>query len=279
MGNLTFVHLSDLHIQGKDDEQFLGLDTAQRFRAVVEHIRQSSYHPACFVISGDLIHDAGEAGYEHVKALLTDLESFGAPIHMVLGNHDNRVAFQRVILQDSDIDECRRYYHAHVIDGIKLILLDSRESDKVYGTFDDEQMTWLSEQLSDDLPSILVFHHHPCPTPFKILEKHLLVPESAEKLAKAIEGHRVIGILNGHVHFNNFSVFHGIPTAAGGHVGFTVDPYEADGVTFMDGSGYDVVTVKDDLFTVNPVVVGGAPKVIHHMPLVELSQYFVEDDV
>lgn len=265
MDELSFVHMTDVHIQGEGDDLFLGIDTAANFKAAISHLQTIQVQPAFFAISGDLIQDAGEAGYVHFKKLLTELDSYKVPILLALGNHDERVAFQKVILGEKQTDESRRHYHSQTFNGIKAIILDSRESGSVHGTFDDVQMAWLKDELAEGLPSILIFHHPPVITPFALLDNHILEQESIDKLAAVIEGHKVLGILNGHIHFNNVAAFKGVPTFAGGHVAFTLDPYETDGMTFMNGSGFNIVTIKNDQMLLNPVTVPRALKTIHHL--------------
>ncbi len=276
MNDLTFVHMTDTHIQPEGAQAFMGIDTAQKFKAVVEYIRGMGIQPAFFAISGDIVQDAEDDGYMRVKELLKELDSFGVPVLLTLGNHDNRVSFQRVMLGETDTDESRRYYHSHVFDGFKIILLDSRESGKVYGTFDDAQMDWLKAELAEGLPSILIFHHPPVITPYALLDSHILLQDSIEKLAAAIDGQNVIGILNGHIHFNNVGVFHGVPAIAGGHVAFMLDPYEKQGMKFINGSGFNVITVKKGYFTLNPMLIPGEHSVIYHLNQEQLAKVMAE---
>jgi len=263
--DLTFIHLTDIHILAKGAEPFMGINTGAKLQTAIDHIKKSGVKPAFFAISGDIIQDAEDSAYEHVKELLTGLDEFNVPVLMAMGNHDNRVAFQRVFLNDENPDEQRRHYESHVFNGFKVIILDSRESGQVYGTFDDAQMAWLKEELAEGLPSILIFHHPPVITPYAMLDNHLLLPDSIEKLADAIAGHNVFGILNGHIHFNNLGSFNGVPAFAGGHVAFMLDPYETDGMTFNDGGGYNVVTIKNGTYTLNPIILPGERQIIRHI--------------
>lgn len=269
--DLTFIHMTDVHIQHKGADLFLGMDTAHKLSAAIDAIKSSGVDPAFFAISGDLVQDGEDDAYEHLQELLAPLDSFGVPVLLALGNHDNRVSFQRVFLNDADPNEARRYYHSHTVAGIKAIVLDSRETGNVHGTFDDAQMDWLRAELAEGLPSILIFHHPPVVTPYAMLDNHMLVAESRDKLAAAIAGHHVLAILNGHIHFNNMSSFHGVPTFAGGHVAFMLDPYEHDGMTFIDASGYNVVTIKGGAFTLNPVILPGAQTVTHQLSQEQLT--------
>lgn len=276
MSTLTFIHMTDIHIQPEDSELFMGIDTAQKFTATVDYIKGMGVKPAFFAISGDLVQDAEDDGYERLKGLLSQLDSFGVPVLLGLGNHDNRVSFQRVMLGETETDESRRYYHSHTFDGYKVIMLDSRETGKVHGTFDDAQMAWLKGELADGMPTVLIFHHPPVTTPYALLDSHMLVQESIDKFAAAIDGQNVIGILNGHIHFNNVSAFKGIATIAGGHVAFMLDPYETEGMKFINGSGFNVVTLKNGLFTLNPTLIPGEYNVIYHLSNAQLASLAAE---
>ncbi len=262
---LTFIHMTDIHIQPLDKGDYMGVDTYQNVLNVLDNVRELGLKPACFVISGDLVNNGEVEAYERVKTLLDAFDDFGVPVLLALGNHDSRESFQQVILGETDTDEDRRYYHSHIFNEHKIIVLDSRVSGKVYGDFDAPQLAWLNEELADNLPTILIFHHPPLATPLALLDDHLLLPESANQLAEVITGKNVIGMLNGHIHFNNFGAFHGVPTLAGGHVAFMLDAHEADGMKFINGSGFNVITVKDQTFIINPVILPGEQTVLHHI--------------
>ena len=269
---LTFIHMTDVHILAKDAEPFLGIHTAPKLKRAIEHIKSSGVKPAFFAISGDIIQDAEDDAYEHVKEILSELDDFDVPVLLTLGNHDNREAFQRVFLGETDVDESRRYYHSHIFNGVKVILLDSRETGKVHGTFDDEQMDWLKTELAAGEPTILIFHHPPIVNAYAMLDDHILAHDSIEKLANAIEGQNVIGILNGHIHFDSAGSFHGVPVFAGGHVAFTLDPFDTEGMKFLDGSSFNIVSVKNGQFLVNPMLIAGEQKVLRYVSNEEMAR-------
>lgn len=270
--SLTFIHMTDVHILSKDADPFLGINTAARLHTVITAIKQLGVYPDFIAISGDLVQDSGDDAYLHLKEILHGLDEVAVPILLAMGNHDSRPAFQRVFLNESDPDEARRYYYSHDIRDHRIIVLDSRETGQVYGTLDAEQLAWLSDQLQDDIPAILIFHHPPVITPCPMLEDHILVPESAAALADVIRGRNVRGILNGHIHFNSAAVFHGIPVFAGGHVAFMLDPYEKDGMRFIDASGFNVVTVRNEVMAVNPIILPGEQNTALYLSNERLAQ-------
>src|SRR5690348_15523193 len=99
--DLTFVHLSDLHITPTPEERVLGIDTAAAFRRVVATIRAMDVQPVFFVISGDLVNGGTSAAYDHLRRLLdTELTPFGVPVLLGLGNHDSRVFFRERVADE-----------------------------------------------------------------------------------------------------------------------------------------------------------------------------------
>lgn len=270
--DLIFIHMTDVHILDEGADPFLGLDTAAKLRDAIQYIKGMGVQPAFFAISGDLVQDSDDGAYTHLKQILSDLDSFGVPILLALGNHDNRASFQRIFLNDTTPDESRRYYHSHIFADYKVIVLDTRESGQVYGTLDAPQLDWLRAELADGLPAILIFHHPPVIAPYSLVDDHILMPESVKALGETIAGQNVIGILNGHIHFNSVAAFQGVPVFAGGHVAFMLDPYEKEGMRFLDASGFNVVTVTGGLFAVNPIIMPGEQKTTLHLSTEKLAQ-------
>src|SRR5262245_58759403 len=105
-----FVHLTDTHITAggrwrsrAGDFEF---DTEASLRRVVEAVRALNPAPAFAVLGGDLASPdlldrerrLGPDDYEPSYRLLAHiLGGLPCPIHFLMGNHDNRVAFNRVL--------------------------------------------------------------------------------------------------------------------------------------------------------------------------------------
>jgi 3',5'-cyclic AMP phosphodiesterase CpdA len=117
-----FVHLTDTHIMAgarwtspADDIDF---DTEDSLRRVVEAIRALEPAPAFAVVGGDLasldILDRGRtptsAEYEPSYRLLPEvLAGLPCPVRLLLGNHDDRVAFNRVLRPDAPTPDASNY--------------------------------------------------------------------------------------------------------------------------------------------------------------------------
>lgn len=253
---LSFVHLSDLHIL-PEGESFLEQDTMQKARDVVSAISALELRPAFVVISGDLSHRGDPASYSRLSGLLDDMRALDLPVLVCLGNHDTRVAFRTEILGESNPREDQPYYYSQLIDGLRVIMLDSKVPGAHDGALDDEQLTWLAEQLAEPAPrgSLLVFHHPPVETAVPWLAGHGL--RNHEQLAEVISGSDVVGILAGHIHFSAVRSFAGVTTAAAAGVAFTLDPIAQQGLRFLNGSGFNLGHIEGGALVVNPVLMPG----------------------
>ncbi len=70
-------------------------------------------HPAAVIINGDLALNDGQAGdYEHFAKLIAPLRDADIPVHLTLGNHDNRDVFYKVMYpsEPAPIDSLMRRF-------------------------------------------------------------------------------------------------------------------------------------------------------------------------
>ena len=98
MTDMTFVHLTDLHILPNEDDLLYGWRTTDKVRAIMELIKNMDVSPDFFILSGDLVNDGMEAEYRRLNTVLDELRGFGVPLIIGLGNHDGRVNFRRTVL-------------------------------------------------------------------------------------------------------------------------------------------------------------------------------------
>lgn len=238
---LKFVVMSDLHLL-PEGQLSLTLDTAQRLETAVDTVIRRYADADFCVLAGDLA-DFGQAeAYERLKAIIARLP---IPVHITLGNHDDRPTFLSVFGQGfaaptGKIDK--------VIDikGYRIILLDSSEPGRVDGVLEAGQIAWLHEKLAEamDRPVIVILHHNANALHVNADTIRILEPDA---FIEALKTHPDIRqVIAGHVHMTTTAMWRGIPftTLAGGHysVGFNVDQPEAD-FPRIDGPGQMAVIV------------------------------------
>jgi 3',5'-cyclic AMP phosphodiesterase CpdA len=221
-----FIVLSDLHL-GRPGQAVNGLDPALRLDAAIDTINRDHADAAFVLLAGDLADQGEIAAYEALKRHLARL---APPVHITLGNHDNRDAFLSVFGLDHDHPQAR-VSSALDHDGHRIILLDTSEPGLVGGRLCDGRKAWLGKALDDaaDRPVIVVMHHHASRLSLPVDEIAL---EEAGGFADMLKRHgHVRLVLSGHVHIASSAVWHGIPmvTMAGSH--YSVSPH----VTGMAG--------------------------------------------
>ncbi len=271
---MQIIHFTDTHIQAPESKPFMGLDTTRKFREAVALLRQMKAEPACFIISGDLCHEGNAGDYRHLRALLDEeLGSFGVPVLVGLGNHDHRTPFRQGFLDQADGDLEQPYYYATLIGDLRVIMLNSQQPKQVAGFLDEAQLSWLKSELAQPAPggNLIVLHHPPITTPHPLLQQdHLLT--NPEALSEAIEGHEVLGILSGHIHFNSLGTLNGVLSAAGTGVAFGLEATTPDGMRFLDNCGFNIIAVREGQMMVQPVVLPGPQTEIMYLSVQKLEE-------
>ena len=210
-----FVHLTDTHVMagGKwkssaDDFEF---DTEASLRRVVEAVRRLDPAPAFAVLGGDLASPdmldrdrvLTPAEYEPSYRLLAEiLAGLPCPVRFLVGNHDNRIAFNRVLRPDAPAFDAP-YYYAFDHQGYHFVALDSQESGQPGGVLDAPQLTWLRDDLVQHLnePTVIFVHHHPWPLGLQWIDTMSL--RNGEELIDVLQGHPDLRwIICGHVHLD-----------------------------------------------------------------------------
>jgi Icc protein len=118
------------------------------------------------VILGDCAFDNGESGdYAALTALLKPLRADGSPIHLALGNHDNRERFWEALheeqiakrpLADRQVALLRTQL-------ANWFILDSLEKTRsTPGLLGHEQLDWLAKTLdaNSSKPALVLVHHN-----------------------------------------------------------------------------------------------------------------------
>jgi 3',5'-cyclic AMP phosphodiesterase CpdA len=217
------VHFTDTHVVGPG-VRLREVDTCQSLERVVNAVNGLSPRPAFVIVGGDLVspdissdsieghRDATDAEYEASYAVLRSiLERLTVPFHMLMGNHDRRGPFRRVMLSQQAPDDERHCFVVDV-DGYRVCALDSLDPGKKPGVLGASQLDWLRDRLLEaaDREVVIAVHHHAVPIGLERLDVQMLM--DAEALWKVIvEAGNVRGVLCGHVHLQHEEVRHGIP--------------------------------------------------------------------
>jgi 3',5'-cyclic AMP phosphodiesterase CpdA len=122
--------------------------------------------PAGVFVNGDCAYLKGErADYAALVGLLSPVRAGGMPIHLLLGNHDDRDHFRKSVRQVASVDTAVRDRHVALVRSPRAnwYLLDSLDQVNVTpGLLGEAQLAWLAKALdaNRDRPAIVVGHHN-----------------------------------------------------------------------------------------------------------------------
>jgi len=209
-----FVHLTDTHIMAGGawrTRSGFTFDTEASLRRVVDAIRVLDPAPAFAVLGGDLAspdlldRDRVLTPDEYVpsyRLLAEILAGLPCPVYYILGNHDNRVAFNRTLRPDAPAPEAPHYYRFDHED-YHFVALDSHEPGQAGGFLDPAQLAWLQTDLAQhrDRPTIAFVHHHPWPLGLAWIDTMTL--RNGGDLVSVLKKHgQVRWLICGHVHLD-----------------------------------------------------------------------------
>jgi Icc protein len=238
--SLRFLHISDLHILAEDGPRQFGADTTAILRQVVPMM--NALRPDFIVASGDLVSDESEASYRQLRRLLEPVE---APIHFMMGNHDDRAAFRRVFRPDeppSADPVCEAFERG----GVRFLLLDSVLPGKVEGCLSTGQLEWLEAELAAhaDQPTWVFLHHQPLPIHARWLDV-LGLQNSGEFLSALARHPQVEAVGYGHIHQVRRWRYGGVLYASVPALAFQFSPLSQEPQITLDSPGFRRVEISE----------------------------------
>lgn len=259
----VLLHISDTHLRDAGGRLYDRVDSEAYLRRTIAGIEASGVRPDALVFTGDLTDLGEEGAYYALRAIVEPLsERLGARLFWVMGNHDDRTAFRRALLDEPAIDDAYAPIdRVDEMDGLRIITLDTSVPGSHHGELSDSQLGWLREQLAVPAPfgTILAMHHPPVPCVLDLAATVELRDQA--RLAAVLRGTDVRTILAGHLHYSTFATFAGIPVSVASATCYTQDLTVPQGATRgRDGAqAYNLVHVYDDtiVHSVVPVDVAG----------------------
>ena len=160
------VLLSDPHIDADPRRVVRGARLSDNLTLAVRRILDGE--PAAGVmVNGDLARSHGEAGsYHEFARLIEPLRDAGLPVHLTLGNHDDRQAAYEAFPDSFDPETMPLRRCAGVVErpDADWYRLDSlRKTDETRGELGNPQLQWLADRLDahPHRPAMIVVHHPP----------------------------------------------------------------------------------------------------------------------
>jgi 3',5'-cyclic AMP phosphodiesterase CpdA len=209
--DFSFVHFTDTHIMAGGTYGEHRLDTTVCLRRVIAVLNVLEPRPVFAVIGGDLVspdlldrsRTLTPEEYEPSYHLLLDvLGMLQCPAYLLLGNHDHRVAFHRVMKHRVPAPDAPHYY-SFGYQGYHFVALDSHQPGEPGGYLEASQLAWLQADLDAHRhqPTLVFVHHHPWPLGLAWIDAMGL--RNGESLVAVLKQYpEVRGIVCGHVHLD-----------------------------------------------------------------------------
>ena len=257
-GSTTFLQLTDLHL-APPGQLVVGIDPMRQMQGVLARIKQLHFSPAFIVVSGDLTENGSAESYEVVKGALQELggEYTDIPVLLGLGNHDDRKTFRRVVLGEETSDDLEPYCYSRLIDGLRVIMLDSLIPGHPSGSLGATQLAWLQDELQPPSPrGNLIVLHHPCRLAGPVHHYPAFILRDVDALGAIVARHhdRVVGVLTGHTHQANSAPFGGTLHATAPAVLRQLDYFAGEHYTTVPGGGFNLCQLDDNGLIVHPVL-------------------------
>jgi Icc protein len=235
--------LSDTHTPHDPGNRFGGFYPYRNLKEAVGRI--SVDMPDRLLVAGDVARLTGSPGsYDSFKKLMAPIAA-KRPIHLVVGNHDDRDNFRQAF--ENYTGDWAQMDGKHVVAAnagpVRMILLDSLLWVNLFpGQLGQMQRLWLETYLraSDETPTILFVHH--------------TINDGANDMMDAGQLVDIIGpmtkvkaVVFGHSHACSFSELHGIHLINVPALGFTFSAHEPIG--WIDAQ----LTARGGEFTVRAI--------------------------
>jgi 3',5'-cyclic AMP phosphodiesterase CpdA len=136
-------------------------------KTVAKEVMAWPQPPDTVFINGDLAFDEGRIpDYAAVLGLLRPLREAGLPIHMGMGNHDNRENFWKILRDAKTVQPRLPGRQASIVRTpvANWFILDSLIKTRTTpGLLGEEQRVWLAAALdaNSDKPALIMIHHQP----------------------------------------------------------------------------------------------------------------------
>jgi len=192
-GSLKVLQLTDSHLYADPSQCLLGLNTLYTFDQVVELAFRTRGRPDLVLATGDLVHDASEAGYKRFRKRMTALQT---PTYCLAGNHDRPDRMSQLLNRDGV-----HYIQHSLPQNWSLIFLDSTTPGETHGSLAPDQLELLDELLArhPQRHTLICLHHQPIPVGSLWMDGIGL--RDPEPFLQRLQHHpQIRGVLCGHIH-------------------------------------------------------------------------------
>lgn len=158
--------VADTHIAGDPKTRARGATMFDNLGRIVTEILAEEVRPEGVIIDGDCAYLKGlPDDYKTLSKALQPLVAAKMPVHMTMGNHDDRVEFRKAFAEQRQEAPLVEGKHVTVLESAaaNLFLVDSLQKvNVVTGELGQTQLAWLAKALDAhaDKPAFVIGHHN-----------------------------------------------------------------------------------------------------------------------
>ena len=195
---MIFAQISDMHVRDDGQLCYGRVETSAFLARAVDHLVRMRPRPDLVFATGDLVDKGTREEYRRLRHLLAPLPM---PVHLLVGNHDDRDAL-RAEFEDHRYLPRDGFLH-YVVDDhpVRFVALDTLVPGQGGGHLCDERLGWLAARLAEapTRPTVIVMHHPPFVTGIPRMDALGLA--GAEAMGEIVRRHpQVEAVLCGHLH-------------------------------------------------------------------------------
>jgi len=142
---MLLAQLSDLHLCAKPLQGTVY--TGGFLKKAVASVLAFSPRPDAVVLTGDLVESGSIDEYLQLRAALAPL-SAAMPVHLQMGNHDDRAALRAVFGAPAAAAETEFHQYAVDIGAARLVVCDTVEPGRPWGSMCQARLDWLDRTLA-----------------------------------------------------------------------------------------------------------------------------------
>lgn len=163
----SWALLSDIHLAADRSRVARGINMTDHFTSVSRELIALPQRPAGVFITGDCAFSSGQLGdYAVVADLVGPIRSAQMPVHLALGNHDNRERFWEALQAEKAATRplADRQVALLRTPQANWFVLDSLDKTlETPGLLGKEQLDWLAAALDANpgKPALVLIHHNP----------------------------------------------------------------------------------------------------------------------
>ncbi|MEM5472323.1 metallophosphoesterase [Hoeflea sp. AS60] len=271
---MKLVHISDIHINA---EPILGLDSIASFKKCLAYVEANDHDADRVVITGDLTHYGQEESYRELEAILAGSSLKGKlEPRLMVGNHDNREAFESVFSTTSRDGSGFIQWTEETPAGL-FVYMDTVDAGRHGGLYCEKRMAWLKNVLdgtrAKGQKAYLFMHHNPVRVHVANADVIGIINERELQSLLRDYNDTVAHLFFGHCHYSLSGAVCGIPYSA---------PRSTNHACWPDFSGQINRMGYGDLApNYNVCFLNENSTVIHSIDFLDadIVQWRIEDDV